>query len=126
MTELIWVEKYRPKYLEQIKNQEEAIAKVLSFVKDFGKKKRAIVLHGPPGTGKTTIAHAIAKEKNSEIFELNASDLRNKGKLQEVLRPAMEQQSLLKKNKIIGKVADAIMLGQNQPISLTGTFIKAQ
>lgn len=98
---MTWVEKYRPVFLEEIKGQEEAIAKVLSFLKDFGKNKRAIVLHGPPGTGKTTIAHAIAKEKNLEIFELNASDLRNKTNLQEILRPAIEQQSLIKKSKII-------------------------
>jgi len=96
-----WVEKYRPKYLEQIKGQDEAIVKLLAFMKDFGKKKKAIVLYGPPGTGKTTIAHAIARERNSEIFELNASDLRNKAKLQEILRPAIEQQSLSKKSKII-------------------------
>jgi replication factor C large subunit len=98
---MTWVEKYRPISLKEIKGQEEAIAKVLSFLKDFGKKKKAIVLHGPPGTGKTTIAHAIAKEKNLEIFELNASDLRNKTNLQEILRPAIEQQSLTKKSKII-------------------------
>jgi len=98
---MTWVEKYRPKYLEQIRGQNEAITKVLNFIKDFGKKKRAIVLHGPPGTGKTTIAYAIAKEKNAEIFELNASDLRNKASLQEILKPAIEQQSLSKKSKII-------------------------
>lgn len=98
---MTWVERYRPKYFEQIKGQDEAIEKILAFIKDFGKKKKAIVLHGPPGTGKTTIAYAIANEKNSEIFELNASDLRNKAKLQEILRPAMEQQSLSKKNKIL-------------------------
>jgi len=98
---MTWVEKYRPNYLEQIKGQNEAIIKVLGFIKDFGKKKKAIVLHGPPGTGKTTIAYAVAREKNFEIFELNASDLRNKKNLQEVLRPAIEQQSLIKKNKII-------------------------
>ncbi len=98
---MTWIEKYRPKYLEQIKGQDEAIVKILEFMKDFGKKKKAIVLHGPPGTGKTTIAHAIAREKNAEIFELNASDLRNKGNLQEILRPASEQQSLIKKSKII-------------------------
>ena len=43
----------------------------------------------------------IAKEANSEIFELNASDFRNKKKLDEILRPALEQQSLTKKNKVI-------------------------
>ncbi len=64
-------------------------------------KKKALFLHGPPGTGKTTIAQVIANETNSEIFELNASDLRNRNKLREILRPATEQKSLTQKNKII-------------------------
>jgi replication factor C large subunit len=98
---MTWVEKYRPRYLEQVKGQSEAILKIKTFLKEFGKKKKSLVLHGPPGTGKTTIAYAIANEKNCEIFELNASDLRNREKLKEILRPAMEQQSLLKKSKII-------------------------
>lgn len=98
---MTWTEKYRPRYFEQIIGQEETIGKIKEFMNGFGKKKKALVLHGPPGTGKTTLAHAIANEWNCEIFELNASDLRNKAKLQEVLRPAMEQKSLVKKNKII-------------------------
>jgi replication factor C large subunit len=95
-----WVEKYRPKTFEQIKGQNEAILKIQNFLNNFPKKK-AIFLHGPPGTGKTTIAQVIASETNSEIFELNASDLRNRNKLREILRPATEQKSLTQKNKII-------------------------
>jgi len=102
-----WTEKYRPKSFEEIKGQDEVIVKVKKFIENFnlGKltktSKKAMILHGPPGTGKTTLAHVIAKEINSEIFELNASDLRNKRKLQEILRPAIEQKALIKKNKII-------------------------
>lgn len=98
-----WCEKYRPKKFEDIFGQEEAIEKIKLFVSNFSKPrtKKAIILHGGPGIGKTTIAHVITNETNSEIFELNASDLRNKGKLQEVLKPAIEQQSLTNKNKII-------------------------
>ena len=102
-----WTEKYRPKSFFDIKGQDEAIAKTKQFVENFnlGKltktAKKAIVFHWPPGVGKTTLAYVIAKETNSEIFELNASDLRNRIKLQEILKPAMEQKSLTKKNKII-------------------------
>ena len=96
-----WVEKFRPTSFSEIKGQEEAVQKAKIFISTFGKKKKAIILHGPPGTGKTTIAGVIAKATDSEIFELNASDLRNKLKLNEVLRPAIEQRSLLKERKII-------------------------
>ncbi len=95
-----WSEKHRPKNFEEVKGQDEAIATIQKFLTSFP-KKRAILLHGPPGTGKTTLAHVLAGETDSEIFELNASDLRNKAKLNEILRPATKQKSLIKKNKII-------------------------
>ena len=99
-----WTEKYRPKFLGEIKGQYLAVDKAKKFLRDFKEKKRAkkaLILYGPPGTGKTTLAYAIANEINAEIFELNASDLRNKEKLKAILRPAIEQQSLMKKDKII-------------------------
>ena len=79
-----WTEKYRPKYFSDIKGQEIAVGKIRDFVKNFSKSKKAIILHGPPGTGKTSLAHVAAIESDSEIFELNASDLRNKENLTEV------------------------------------------
>ena len=96
-----WIEKYRADKFEDIKGQDAAVAKAKIFLKYFGSGKKAMILHGPPGTGKTTLTHILAKENNSELFELNASDLRNKDKLREVLKPAIEQKSLSKKSKII-------------------------
>jgi replication factor C large subunit len=98
---MTWIEIYRPKSFSEIKGQDLAVGKAKFFVKNFGRGKRAMILHGPPGTGKTTLAHAIAKELNAEIFELNASDLRNKQNIKEILKPAIEQRSLMKKGKII-------------------------
>lgn len=96
-----WTEKYRPKSLGEIRGQEQVINEIQLFLEEFPKSKKVIILGGGPGIGKTTIAHAFAKEKNYEIFELNASDLRNKSKLIEILKPAMQQKSLTKNNKLI-------------------------
>jgi replication factor C large subunit len=94
-------EKYRATCFADVKGQDTAVASITAFFKNFPRKK-AILLHGPAGTGKTSLAHALAQELNYEIFELNASDLRNREKLDEILKPASQQQSLFgKKGKII-------------------------
>ena len=93
-------EKYRiRKYLEIIK-QDSAIDEVKKFLKEFPKKK-ALILYGPAGTGKTSLALAAAKENDYEVLELNSSDLRNRVQLEAILKPATEQRSLFKKGKIL-------------------------
>lgn len=94
------VEKYRAIKYSDFVNIDKAIIELKLFLQEFPKRK-GIILHGPAGTGKTSLAIASAKESNLEIFELNASDLRNRKKLEEVLKPATLQLSLFKKGKII-------------------------
>jgi replication factor C large subunit len=97
-------EKYRPKTFLEIKGQDIAIAKVKAYFTAFHTgmlKKKALLLHGPAGSGKTTLAHVLALERECEIFELNASDLRNRAKLEEVLKPSTLQHSLFSKGKVI-------------------------
>jgi replication factor C large subunit len=97
-------EKYRPKTFQEIIGQEVAIDKLKAFVSAFNKgisKKKAMLLYGPAGTGKTTLAHVLANELNYEIFELNSSDLRNRAKLEEIMKPSTMQKSLFSKGKII-------------------------
>jgi replication factor C large subunit len=97
-----WVEKYRPKKINDVKGQDEAITKLRRFLATYKiSKKKAVLLHGAPGIGKTSLAHAVAKGLNYEIFELNASDLRNKKEMQTILKPALQQKSLIKENKLI-------------------------
>ncbi len=98
--ELPLIEKYRAKTFEDIKGQDLAVQEVKTFFKMFP-RKRALILNGPVGTGKTSMVLALAKEFELELFELNASDLRNRKSLEEVLKPSIEQQSLFKKGKII-------------------------
>jgi replication factor C large subunit len=95
-----WCEKYRASCFSDVKGQEVAIDNIKKFLKDFP-KKRGIILHGNPGTGKTSLAYVIAFEMNAEILELNASDLRNKDKIANIIGPALKQQHLFKKQKII-------------------------
>ena len=82
MSEQNWTEKYRPKNFSDVEGQEQAVFFLKEFLKKFGRagENRAVMIHGPPGTGKTSLAFAAADENKAELFELNASDLRNREK----------------------------------------------
>jgi replication factor C large subunit len=95
-----FVEKYRVKSYIDLFGQPLAVSTIKQFISEFPKKK-ALILHGPAGTGKTSLVLAAAKETDSEILELNSSDLRNRAQLEERLKPATQQMSLFKKNKIL-------------------------
>ena len=77
---LMWVEKYRPKTLDDV----IGLGDITDSLKAFMKKPKTmphLMLAGIPGTGKTTIALAIAHELyganwRNFTLELNASDER--------------------------------------------------
>ncbi len=75
----LWTEKYRPRTLDDIVDQEEIVSRLKEFVKE--KNVPHLLFVGPPGTGKTTAALCLAHDLYGEhwrdnTLELNASDER--------------------------------------------------
>ncbi|RJS78165.1 AAA family ATPase [Methanophagales archaeon] len=56
----MWIEKYRPKKLDEIAGQEEVVNRIKGFVKE--KTIPNLLLWGPKGTGKTSFVYALANE----------------------------------------------------------------
>ncbi len=97
-----WTVKYQPKTLAAYTLHPEQIKKMQSFVENFKKQKRkAMLLHGSTGNGKTVAVHALANDSNYELIEINASDFRNKENVFSVIGTASRQMPLFSSGKII-------------------------
>jgi len=86
--DLLWVEKYRPKKISDVIGNEEAKAAFVEWLKSKRRSKKAVLLYGPPGVGKTTIVNAAANEFGFKVIEMNASDTRSEKAIQAVAGPA--------------------------------------
>ena len=74
-----WTEKYRPKTLSDVVGNPKAVNELKAWAESWNKgkpSKRAVVLSGSPGVGKTTSAEALANDMGWGIIEMNASDQR--------------------------------------------------
>lgn len=106
----LWTTRYAPTSMNQICGNKAAVEKIQNWLKGwptahkygFQRKGqdglggyRAIIIHGPPGIGKTTAAHLAAKLTGYDIIESNASDTRSKKLVETGVGEVMDNYSLL-------------------------------
>ncbi|GMM44638.1 Ctf18 protein [Pichia kluyveri] len=122
----LWTEKYRPKKFIDLLGNERVNANILKWLNEWmyivngGKirlndinnnndnnynndpfkrpRKKMILIHGPPGIGKTTIAQCVCKQLNFEIQEINSSDDRSGVNVREKVKNSLKMRSLTGKN----------------------------
>ena len=104
----MWSEKYRPQNIFDMVGNEDARKQ---FVEWFGKWKKGtkpLLLVGPPGIGKTTMCFLAGKQFGYDMISLNASDVRNKKNIQEILTPVLGNQTVLGEPMIFIDEVDGI------------------
>ena len=118
----LWTVKYAPTDTNMICGNKPQVEKLRNWLRAFPKnastkfKKpgkdasgiyRAVIIHGPPGIGKTTAAHLAAKLEGYDIVESNASDTRSKKLVESGLKGVLDTTSLLGYFSGDGKMVDA-------------------
>ena len=90
-----WVEKYRPRTLDEVKSQEHATETLRRMVN--ASNLPHLLLYGPPGTGKTSTILALSRELYgpelfpNRVLELNASDERGLSVIRERVKNFAQQ-----------------------------------
>lgn len=106
----LWTVRYAPTQLSQICGNKGQVEKLARWLRAFPKSQRtkfklpgadgsgvhrAVMIHGPPGIGKTTAAHLVAKLEGWDIVESNASDARSKKLVESGLKGVLSTTSLM-------------------------------
>ncbi|KZO95306.1 DNA replication factor C, large subunit [Calocera viscosa TUFC12733] len=89
----LWTTRYAPQTMNEICGNKTAVEKLQKWLAEWPKNLqegfnkpgkdgmgvyRAVLISGPPGIGKTTSAHLVAKLEGYTPIEVNASDARSK------------------------------------------------
>ncbi|KAE8352682.1 hypothetical protein BDV28DRAFT_157694 [Aspergillus coremiiformis] len=105
----LWTTKYAPTSMNMICGNKGAVEKLQSWLRDWHKNARknfdkpgkdgtgiyrSVMIHGPPGIGKTTAAHLVAKVEGYDVVETNASDTRSKKLVETGLLGVLDTTSL--------------------------------
>lgn len=107
----LWTVKWAPKKPEDLIGNNSIYEKLKSWLNEWKSgvpsEFKAVLLSGPPGIGKTTMAHMACKQAGFDVVEFNASDTRSKRTLHDEVSEVINNSSLASFFKPVGSAASA-------------------
>lgn len=128
LADAMWTEKYRARKFTDLIGDERTHRSVLRWFKGWNHivfpglakaqksqrrgndndederlHRKVMLLCGPPGLGKTTLAHVCARQAGYEVLEINASDERSKDVVKGRIRDALGTENVKGMNVEVGE-----------------------
>ncbi len=94
-------EDYRPKGFSEIHGQNKPLKDIVAWINTWPRSKKALLVHGPSGIGKTISIYVLKKEMNLDLIELNTSDVRDAETISKIVGNAASSKALFSSRKII-------------------------
>ena len=112
----LFTERYKPKCIKEMNLYKEILIKVEEWIQCYKERKypekKLLLLSGPPGIGKTTLANLLLKDNGFRVMEYNSGDLRSGKVIKDILGNSLAYENvinlLFNRKNPIGIILDEI------------------
>jgi replication factor C subunit 1 len=128
----LWTDQYAPQSIHDIIGHGEIVRNLQGWFTKWeaaaggaaAPEDHGVLLSGPPGIGKTTLAHLVSKAAGYDVIEFNASDCRSAKQMKELFENAVRSGVVGRRRVIIMDEVDGMSSGDRGGVGELAALIR--